>query len=348
MSTEQYQKLNDYLNIIFKTLEIRDSFLVNNLEALCDASEQFICLMEQYRLEEKCIVNNLTWEDVYLIARRIILNIHPDYLRWYDDLIRDGTLDFNYQKDDSSSCCISETKKVLINIKRRFNYTDVALLLHEFIHYTNRKLEGMTINRHLLTEFLSIYFEIYAEKYLIANYGVSKDSLEIYDRLNYCKKCASIIQNFSGPLYAYLHSGDLDENSYQFINEYFVSETKEAFERKCHNLFIDMDSCDKKYRMRILYEKEYSEAEFGKFLVRELKIDSSYLYLFGTLLAYYAINYVPVCDIVRLNDFINSFESSKSFILDLLSTIKIDLNNNAIGIALQCIQKELDDKKKIR
>ena len=61
--------------------------------------------------------------------------------------------------------------KQIININREFNYNDVRLLVHEFIHYTNGK--HISPNRHYFTEFLSIYFEFYTIDYLLKK-GINK------------------------------------------------------------------------------------------------------------------------------------------------------------------------------
>lgn len=95
--------------------------------------------------------------------------------------------------ENSDSRCYVENNKKLINVERKFNFNDVITLIHEFMHYINGNVEKEYINRYLLTEFISIYFEIYAQNYLLKNYDISKESIGIYYRLNDCKKCCKDI-----------------------------------------------------------------------------------------------------------------------------------------------------------
>lgn len=165
-----YKKLNYYLNEICIYLEKENLFLLDNIYSISILNDNFLRKIANYSLDNETILNNLTFEDVYFLAREIIEHIDRSYLQDFDNLIESGELDFSYQKDYEVSECISMYKKgncvkQLININREFNYNDVRVLVHEFIHYTNGKKYSM--NRNYLTEFLSIYFEFYAIDYLL-------------------------------------------------------------------------------------------------------------------------------------------------------------------------------------
>lgn len=346
MTKEEYKKLNDYLNIIFKQLEKNDYFFLENLCPIGYLNESFLHFIKQYELQENKEENYLSYEDVYNIAREIISNFNSEYLEEYDKLIEDGTIDFNYEKDGSGCCSKLENDRKIINIERIFNYTDVVNLIHEFIHHTNSE-KNVTINRYLLTEFLSIYFEIYAQQYLIEHYHVSKDSIGINDRMKDSIKGSKSICWYFIPFNIYFNTGNIDENSYQFT-KYFVKEEKESFDDECRILLKNCEKEEQKYRRKILYEKEFKENEFAKELVYNLGFTTSYRYLLGTILAYYAIDHVDVKNIVSLNNFVNSDESANMSIYNLLYKFGIDLNGDFVNKAFNTISEMLKDKKKTR
>lgn len=73
-----------------------------------------------------------------------------------------------------------------------------------------------------------------------------------------------------------------------------------------------------------------------------------YKYIVGTLLAYYALNYCKFEDIVKLNEKINSDEYKNMSIQEILETIGINLNDNFISKAIQCIKNNIYEKKVIK
>lgn len=328
MTKEEYKKLNNHLNDIFLELEKKDSFLLENLYFISMISEDFTHFIKQFDFKEDKLENNLSYEDVYSIAREIIASFNEDYLIEYDKILNDGTLDFNYDKDKSGCWFRIRDGHKMIDIEREFNYVDVVNLIHEFIHYTNG-CNKMTINRYLLTEFLSIYFEIYAQKYLLEHYNVPKETLGIYFRIEATKRVSNAISWYSIPFYAFLNNGSIDENSYQFTNEYFIKESKESFENECKTLLDKCEKAEQRYRRKILYEKEFNDKEFINYLVYDLGLTSHYRYLLGTVLAYYATSNVDIKNIISLNNFINSEESANMSVFDLLLKFGIDLDNFA-------------------
>lgn len=348
MTEEQYKKLNNYFDLMSKQLEKNDHFLLENLSAIAYTSEDFMYFIKQYDFREENKENNLTYEQVYQTGRLIIADINDKYLSIYDQLIEDGTLDFNYQMDNSGCWCYTENQKILLDIERNFSYADVVTLIHEFIHYTNRNSNKISNNRYLFTEFLSIYFEIYTQKYLIEKYNAPKESIGIYRRLKDCQKCSNDINSISIPFFAYLKTGNLNSNSNEFTNEYFIHESKESFEKECLNILKYFEKIEKEYHFKILYEKEFSEDELGNFFVNKSGINKSYRYLLGTLLAYYAMNYLDMKILIQLNDSINSYAASQASAIKLLYQNRIDLNDDFMNKTLNYIKTVLENNTKIR
>ena len=189
------EKLNDYLNEICNYLEPNHSFLLDNIYRISILNDIIYDYLSQISLENETIENHLTFEDIFLLAREVVEHIDKNYLSSYDKLISSGELEFDYEKIDTQSWCTSKYENKIavsqnIHISRKFNYNDVSTLIHEFIHYTNGKKD--TNIRDYLTEFLSIYFELYTNLYLLKK-GIPNNELDYFARLKYLKKDCALL-----------------------------------------------------------------------------------------------------------------------------------------------------------
>lgn len=319
---EIYKKLNYYLNDICNYLEKEHPFLLENIDKISMLNDAFVQFLENYSLDNKTIQNNLTYEEVYYLTREIIENIDKNYLESFDNLIQSGELDFSYEDAYQDSECISMYKngkviKQIININREFNYNDVRLLVHEFIHYTNGK--GQLTNRKFFSEFLSIYFEFYAIDYLLKK-GINQEEIDYLYRIKSTKRNSTIFFQYEIILLAYTKFGNLDDNTITLLQEYFLNIKKEVFEKECIILYKNLCVAEEKNRDKI---KE-NPNEFGCILAEEF-IAFDYAYILGTFLAVYAHKYSNFNDIVNLNNHINEFNDKTIF--DICLCIGIDLND---------------------
>lgn len=327
MDKNDYKKLNDYLNTSFIFLEKNDDFLLYSLYDIGYLSDLYVDMIN------KCELNNevdssdyLSYEDVFLLAREIIENINPNYLQYYDALIKNGTLDLSYNNDYNDSHYYADfVKKIsLININRTFNYDEVCTLVHEFMHMMNG-LEKPTKVRHVLTEFISIYFEEYARTYLLDK-GIDRKKLDFNGRFMSIKRNAEYFRRYSMILLIYENFGYIDQDSYLALKEYFgVNVSKEEFEEICYKNLLKMEKVEKEYRMEIMFEEDFDDDKFGKKLCNYLGFDIDYRYIIGTLLACYQLKNDKKDKMVYLNDHINDY-SNKSF-NKVLSSIDISLGD---------------------
>lgn len=349
MIDKEYQKLNDYLNGIFKRLERNDFVLLDHIEYFIDMSEAYVKMTNQYDLKnENKISKNLTFEDVYLLAREVIENINPLYLKVYDTLLTSGELDFSYDSEYNDSCFqrfYNENGEYeLININREFTYNDVNTLVHEFMHKMNHH-KRMTIRRYLLTEFISIYFEEYARKYLLEK-GISKEELDFNERIRLTMRTASDFNWYSLILLVYEKVGKIDSESYQILNDLGWQISKEAFELECQKCLERLEKEEKQYRIDILYEKPFDENDMYLKLVKLCNTD--YRYIFGTTLAFYALKNCDKDKLVYLNDHINDDIYTGMSFEDGLQTIGIDLEKIGINDFINIIEEQLKEGNKVK
>lgn len=345
MTSDDYKLLNKYLNTVFNVLESQDSFLIRNGIMIDYSCDDLMYYLRDIDIDSDIKENNLTYQDVFLTARDIIASINPLYLKAYDHLIDSGQLDFSYNYEYPDSECVHfyNSKMNIININREFNYYDVVMLIHEFFHYTNMKTDENT-NEYLLTEFISIYFEIYAQKYLIDN--VPLNEINLYSRLqstfNHCKQ----FQRYSPVLCAFSSFGNISEESNSFINKYFYSLSKDEFDKSCQYVLNKFKQIENKYRMDIKYERNFDNNEFAYKLSEPFK--DNYRYIIGTMFAFYAIEYCDINDILYLNDNINKIEFMNQDPIILLKKLGIDLNEEYFVEKVASAIRKFVDKNKQR
>lgn len=343
---EIYKKLNYYLNEICKYLKKENVFLLDNIRKISIDNDKCLYFLENYNLDNKTIQNHLTFEDVYNLTREIIATIDDSYLEDFDKLIESGKLDFNYESEYHDSSCITEYEngeaiKQIININREFNYNDVFTLIHEFIHYTNGKKKSK--NRNYFTEFLSIYFELYAIEYLLKK-GVSKEEIDYLDRIKITEKRSNSLYEYEIILVAYIELGSFDENTLLLLQQYVVKIDKELFEKKVNTIYKRLSKIEMQNEAVI---KENPDL-LGEILSQEF-IERDYKYILGTLLAFYALKYCNFTDIVNLNNQINELNDKN--VIEICSQIGINLNdknflqNVFASIDEYIVSKEISHKK---
>lgn len=317
MEKKDYEKLNNYLNEIFMILSDYDYFLLENIAEIARLNARYLSFIEKYDLSGVTKENKLTYNDVYLITRDIIESIDKYYLKDYDNLIKSGQLDFGYENEYNDSEFVH--KHNLINIRREFNYNDVISLVHEFIHFTNGKAKKSQ-NRYLLTEFLSIYFEIYALDYLMEQ-GISSEEIGIYDRLKWTRGSSITLSRYEIIFLAYEKFGNINEETYTYLNKYYLAMSKEEFDRECQGLLDYIIKKEDEYKRNITCGKEFIYDFCSPFF-------DNYKYFLGTLLAFYARKYCKMEDIVYLNNHINDCELGEIKLSQALKKIGIDINGS--------------------
>lgn len=335
MTEEMYKRLNNYLNNIFLELNKKDKIFVDNLRIITTfnivINNYFNCCIEDIQKQ-----NNLTFNDVFLLGREIIEKINPKYLIEYDNLIDSGYLDFKYENINDNSCCLykktnTETKK-WIDISRKFNYRDVTVLIHEFFHYTQFGSEYTTYNHEFFTEFISIYFEKIAEKYLMEEKNISKDEISTNSRIIDFLHCNSNFYKYSVILLAYENLGNINKNTINELNDVMNFKDK-TFEQECLQFLEKLDKINE-------INKENSINEMTSL------VNQNYKYIVGTFLAYYALEHTKMEDMVILNDKINSEEYSYLGVSEILDTVGIEINNETINETLNIIKNSIYNQKR--
>lgn len=318
-----YAGLNRYFNEICKFLEREDSLLLEHIKAICMLNDTFLDTINKYNLgDNKQEKNTMSFEDVYMLAREIIEAIDPAYLEDYDKLFTTGELDFSYEASYEDSHCRTTyhgkvAKRQLININRDFTFDDVRKLVHEFIHYTNGKRYSK--NRHYLTEFMSIYFELFAIDYLLDK-GANKNELDCFFRIKNESVRAGQFSYYEIPLLAYAKFGSLDKYTVPMLQKFVLGIKKDDFDQECTTAYEKLREIEENKKSAI----EDDPDMLGQILAQEF-IAQDYRYILGTILAIYAHEHSEFDDIVWLNNHLSEFDEER--LSDILFFVGIDIES---------------------
>lgn len=349
MNEADYNLLNDYLNDVFCFLSVNEPFLINNIRNIMSFNSFFRTHINFKKIENKTTQNNLTIFDVYNIIYNAIKYLNEDYLDKYDKLIDSGIFDFGlplpslnndevnkeeyYKKeterenrdlyDALKRSMFSLNKFCAIELARNYNYEDCVQLMHEFIHYTNEE-KNCSVNKIVLSEYFSIYFELLIQDCLIEE-GVDISEVDAFSRHNSLINISNNLTAYELIFSAYKNFGYIKEDTYKDINEYLnIKVSKEQFEKECFNLLKFLNKVKINYDKNNIYDKE----EYRKYISAPFTDD--YKYFFGTILAIYSLENSEVQDVIWLNDHINTEYVSNMNFTDILRMVNIDFMDNNI------------------
>lgn len=347
MKKEDYKRLNDYLNDAFIYLSKYDGFFIQNMHMIFPLNSILYENLKGIDLRHNFHKNNLTYEDVFNLARSEIEKINPNYLENFDKLIDSGRLEFflheqnmiikgninyenlseienNEEEIRNDSVCSYNNGDYFIDLARTHNYNDVLMLIHEFIHSTNSS-ENMGEYRYILTEFFSIYFEMYAQRNLLES-GINSSELDIFDRIKDTGKISKEMNEYDLVFMSYNLFGNVKEDSYEDLKKYHIaSSKKEEFESACFKLLKYFDYQKVKYNNE---NKKFNLYDYRKCI--SSLFSSGYRYLYGTLFSCYLLENGNKDKIVWLNDHINDEKIKNMNLIDVLKMIGIDLTDENI------------------
>lgn len=240
---------------------------------------------------------------------KILYSIEPKYAHKFANQIKNETIyfSFNHEFSESSYTYYPNTKEEFININMNHNYGDVKLLVHEFMHSLNG-INTESKNVRELTEFISIYFEIYANRYL-QDEGVNSKDIDSKTTIQNLYNRLAIMRSFQNVFSACLND----------------------------NYLVDIEDLK---RTALLFEiVEKQGHDLNAFIAK------NYKYIVCTLLAIYASYKVKPEDIAKLNDEITIQKHDKLNSLELLKKHNIKMDDEFKNDIAECMDHYFDEFK---
>ena len=333
----EYDELNNYLKSMFSCFEREMPDIITNLEIINKYSFALKEKLKQYDLKHEVGDNNLDFATLLDLTRKIIGSINSDYLRIFDKAFMTGSINFNYGECDLNGEAIksqfnfsskNHTKSILVN--RNFNYSDVKVLVHEFMHYVGLNFDKEIKNYYFLSEFIAIYFETYADDYM-CDLGIDKSEIDYATRLDRIQKRLTVLVHESSVLLAYYKNHKITENTCYELDSLNLPEevTSERFNRNCKILL------NKFRKIKQDVTAKDNEENYHYLLTKSFVSNTNYV--LGVLLTFYARKNNDVDTIICLN---NSLQNPNVNINELLSHFNIDINSDGFtDIALSAVDE---------
>ena len=191
----------------------------------------------------------------------------------------------------------------------------------------------------MLSEYISIYFEIYTYE-LLKKQGVNLNQLNLNYRLYDLSECCDFIADKGFFLYTFDKLGNYNDDIYKYIN--YSSIPKDVLKEE---LLLELNKFEKmedKYNNSEKLKERFSKSEY--YIMNQYSND--YRYLLGTLLAYYSLYNLTKEDVLKLNEaLINNKEITFD---DALKIIKLKINDDTINKCIESIKRYVSENDLIK
>ena len=344
ITKEQYKKINNYLNNVCLILSEDDSFYLNNIGTLSMLCNEIIKLLSEYNIKNENNEDCFTFLEIYEKAKEIIRKIEPKYLDDFSKIIDNGILTADYDRLEipynkrKRGYSFYTNKDNNIHINDSFNYDAIPTLIHEYFHKTNYSKYKV---RYLLTEFISIYFELLTYEYL-KNDVTIKEKLNLGDRICYLNEAANNIYDNSFYIFVFEKFGNIDDNTYELIKKYKIinpdNYTENMFKKDLLDRLDEVEILEKKYNDSDELKKEYNS--FDVFFAEKFR---EYRYFIGILFAYYSLYNASKEKMLILNEKLKNNETAS--LDDALNLVGISLSDEFIENAIQSIKRYIEENK---
>ena len=358
----KYDKINDYFNPLFGKLysledwpiefyqdyiELMSGIYLALEDSIVEATDGYIRIQSYNR-------DKLTIMEIIDITKQVLQSIDDqcdsNYVEIFEESINNGALDFVFrneeqdEEDFDATCSANHVRYVYypeinegnfiyntIDMTSDRSYQTVVDLIHEFFHYTNA-LPGPSKSRGVLTEGISIYFEMYATDYLLQNHICDPTDLTPLSRAAWMLKDIPKLDNYGVFLAYFATKGDLSDDSYEDVNEmYELSE--EEYADRINLIYNVICNLEKKYKDvnesntfvedGIEYTDEEISQDTKEAVVRDMKDSLGGLgYFFGIMIA----SHMRLSGSVQRMSFINKSIPKKDDIYYYFEQLEIDLD----------------------
>lgn len=180
----------------------------------------------------------------------------------------------------------------------------------------------------IFTEFIAIYFEKFANKYLIEEKNVPIDEIPLNSREISLYRHNREFYKYSVILLAYEKFGNTNENTTNDLDK-LLKFKDNSFERECIELLQKFDKINE------------TNNEKDSVIKMTKLVNYNYKYIVGTFLAHYALEHSKIEDMVKLNDNINTEEYANLSVEEILNTVGIKINEEMINQTVDIIKNSI-------
>ena len=279
MSENKYKELDKYFERLKDIKKGEIGFYYDNLEFLMDLSHSVMSFNNNIKPDENKKQRYVSSIDKVLI-QNVLREISSRIINTYHDLDETNKIHLLYENEDLPD---TQSRYEKGNLYYTFsnNYDYLSTLVHELMHATNIDPNNNYLTPAVLTEFISIYFEMYTKE-LLPNFGIDNKEIDYTSRFKYGMTYTEF--KFVIPLLVKIKYGEINKENMNKLHEekhYFETIEDYNYDSICDSLNSYMFSAIISSNEEIINKSlmEYMKAAFIK-----LK------YNLNTSLAFYALD----------------------------------------------------------
>lgn len=271
-----YQDLINTMGLLYSTIEFKlteteedktfrvSSYSTNTL-TIMEINDLVIEILES--IDKEC---NTNYADIF---RKAIINGDLEYIFAPDEQDDDSYFDTTASKNATSYLYYPEKdegifKSNLMNITSNRSYQTVIDVIHEFFHYTNA-VPGPSVSRDVLTEGISIYFEMYAMEYLLNNNKCGPCDVAPVSRVGFTMADIYRLEEYAGLICYFVDQGNLTEKSFEYIDERVCEMPEEVYAEMIDDVYNSLcymeKEAEEEQRIELLEEQIFAEKEKKQF-----------------------------------------------------------------------------------
>ena len=324
---------------ISKMIEIKKGeigFYYDNIEFLMDLGIPLFRLKQSINVEDcdKEFSQDFDYHTIY----QLLSKISPDLLKKYDELYDGGRLKIKREKETEDiglgeECNFSRKNGLVLVLSKKFDYK--STLVHELMHATNMDTDEKYLTPSILSEFISIYFETYAND-IMPSLGIKENEIDYMMRFKMDRDIS--IKQILIPFIIKSKYGEInEENLLKLHNEKHYFDSIEEY-----NLEDISKAINGEIELFKIYGKENQERSFLMELLGSCLM--SLKYDLATGLAFYARKHLDVNQMLKLNKTL--IERPYVDLNYLLETFGIKIDEELKKEAIASVSEYIDEHKK--
>ena len=261
---------------IMRSLYDGNWYIHNNINEFLYMHNTFINMLDK---KQETIINDsaeMSDDEIFNTSEKIIDLLGGIYKEIYEVLRKENNIIIDHNNTYKGSRTIIDnwddikTYKIVVEDKKSYN--NVIELIHEFMHITNA-INGVSFNRDLFGEFISIFIEFYSGDFLKQ---INKRDVDTYNFLSipfennvdyfdssldntiYIKRVIGYFKHLLGWFMAYYLYDNIDIKKILYLNEHIkeFNNPEEIFKYlNINNLKELVDEVEKKYNLYKNYSK---------------------------------------------------------------------------------------------
>ena len=333
MDAKLLKKLDENISKIVEVKKGELGFYYDHIEFIMDLGMPLFRIKQSINLED--YKQEFSQDFDYYTVERLLTKISPEVLKKYYELDSTGRLKRIRETDEDlgDECKFNREKGLILVLSNKYDYK--CSLAHELMHATNMDNDEDYLTPAILTEFISIFIETYAND-ILPSLGFKEDEIDYMIRFKMSRDIE--IKQILIPFIIKSKYGEINEENLLKLHEekhYFDNIEDYNLEEMANVINIQMMNFE-------IFGKPHQERKYFMHILGMCLL--SLKYDLSTCLAFYAREHLSVEQVLEINERLIMCPYLKVF--TLLESYGIKLDDEFKEESLAAVSKYVEEHKK--